>query len=98
MVNLGREIQKEGKDPDLPGRIPLSKQKWFRRMVDRWIAGQYLEQRPKQEIVCNHLGDCKHREGFHAYEMPTGNGDHIRKSEVYQFIVWNGHVQHLRRN
>ena len=46
---------------------------------------------------CNHLDGCNHRESFHVGEMPTG-GDHVKKSAVYQFISWDGQIQHLRRN
>ena len=74
---------------------PLYKQKWFREMVDRIMRGEKLGQYIETPF-CDHHNGCKHRESFHAYDIPS-NGGHVRKSEVWEFILWNGHVQTLGR-
>ena len=84
--------------------MKLSKQKWFRDMLYRIENNQrkYLGQAkglgiyPDEKVFCEHQNRCNHRESFHAYDIPS-NGGHVRKSEVWEFILWNGHVQTLGR-
>lgn len=72
--------------------IPLYKQAWFRKMVDRMEKGERLYKGrvrhmgldPDEKVVCDH-SNCKHRESFHSLEIPTTSG-HIRKSDVYIFL------------
>lgn len=78
---------------------PELKEKVFmvfkQRKVEKRIPEKELMQIHYPEF-CNHLGGCAHRESFHVDDIPAG-GDHIKKSEVWEFIIWNGHVQELGR-
>lgn len=74
--------------------IRLSDQAWFRRMVDRIESGHWiyvgkakgLGLYPDEKVLCDH-SNCRHREVFHANEVPVGGSGHVKKSDYYP-IVW----------
>ena len=75
--------------------IPLYRQKWFMSLCDRLRTGERIYQGkvkgmgliPDEKVLCDHT-NCRHREVFHATEVPIMGSSHIRKSDYY-ILLWN---------
>ena len=80
--------------------VPLHSQKWFRALCDRLAKGEriYLGKArglglySGEKVLCDHLWGCRHREVFHATDIPVGGSGHIPKHEYYT-ILWNNEKQ-----
>lgn len=93
--NIFRKLPKAKYDKEV---LPLYRQIWFRKMVDRLISGEriyegrarYLGLYENESVVCDHKL-CRHREAFHAREISSSSG-HISKRKVYLHFGTTGKV------